>query len=373
MTAVLHVFKKVRAGGGREGVTKGRTEEKEKQAPPTTMKPMGVRSAFAREIVLLGAAALMCATSIVCMVLSLSSNEWLRVSSQKAPFPGAPWLSFDLGLTGGVATMHQQWTPKRESWSSVGFKYADSSKYCPDGQCEALYYAGIVAIVLMSLAVGACFAAMIIEVTVMVSPPKPSTLSTLALSLTHASFLLPPLSLLPQLQLGNVFVERGPFGPYVNYQRCWRNCVAASVSSSLGFAFSVAASASWGGIMYDHQANMPGGLLGAGAGGGASADAASTSLALPGNWPIPDFSGGGGSKWWPIPDFSGGGAGGGGHTWPIPDFHGGGGASSHIEWHLGWVWALNIIVPLLMIGATSVVSYTAKMSSHPFTGYSSIL
>merc|ERR1712216_168867 len=161
----------------------GRTEREAGAA--TTMKPMGVRSAFAREILLLGTASLMCATSIVCMVLSLSSNEWLRVSSEKAPFPGAPWLSFDLGLTGGGATMHQQ-IFKRESWSSVGFKYADSSKYCPDGQCEALYYAGIVAIVLMSLAVGACFAAMIIEVTVMVNPPKPSPLPAPALLLTRS-------------------------------------------------------------------------------------------------------------------------------------------------------------------------------------------
>merc|ERR1711907_925852 len=75
-----------------------------------------------------------------------------------------------------------------ENESSVSFEYKDSNQYCPDDQCVALYQAGLVCVVLLSLSVAASFVALIVEVVVM-------------------------------LQLGNVLSETGPFGPYVNYQK----------------------------------------------------------------------------------------------------------------------------------------------------------
>ena len=185
------------------------------------------------------------------MVLAMSSEHWIYVTSKQPPFPGAPWLTFDLGLLGGIATMHSQWFGKvsaREprfllhvlpptdtpaavrppsrasqgSLSSVDFSYKDSSKYCPDNQCKSLEVAGLVCIILMSLSIAACFVAMIIELVVV-------------------------------LQLGSVLKEKGPFGPYVNYAKCHRNVIAASVSSILGTLFCVAAIAAWAGILMENQ------------------------------------------------------------------------------------------------------------------------
>merc|ERR1711868_137861 len=106
----------------------------------------------------------------------------VRSTYTKAAYKWVPYLTFDLGLLGGVATMHAQ-AGGFENESSVSFEYKDNNQYCPDDQCVALYQAGLVCVVLLSLSVAASFVALIVEVVVM-------------------------------LQLGNVLSETGPFGPY---------------------------------------------------------------------------------------------------------------------------------------------------------------
>ena len=153
--------------------------------------------------------------------MSMSSRHWIFVST-KAAYKWVPYLTFDLGLLGGVATMHAQ-AGGFENESSVSFEYKDSNQYCPDDQCVALYQAGLVCVVLLSLSVAASFVALIVEVVVM-------------------------------LQLGNVLSETGPFGPYVNYQKCNRNMIWGSISSILGAILSVTALATWAGIVANNQA-----------------------------------------------------------------------------------------------------------------------
>ena len=160
-------------------------------------------------------------TSILLFVMSMSSRHWIFVST-KAAYKWVPYLTFDLGLLGGVATMHAQ-AGGFENESSVSFEYKDSNQYCPDDQCVALYQAGLVCVVLLSLSVAASFVALIVEVVVM-------------------------------LQLGNVLSETGPFGPYVNYQKCNRNMIWGSISSILGAILSVTALATWAGIVANNQA-----------------------------------------------------------------------------------------------------------------------
>merc|ERR1712199_15740 len=155
-----------------------------------------VRSTYTKEVVLLVCAAVATGTSILLFVMSMSSRHWIFVST-KAAYKWVPYLTFDLGLLGGVATMHAQ-AGGFENESSVSFEYKDSNQYCPDDQCVALYQAGLVCVVLLSLSVAASFVALIVEVVVM-------------------------------LQLGNVLSETGPFGPYVNYQKCNRNMIWGSI------------------------------------------------------------------------------------------------------------------------------------------------
>merc|ERR1711907_692108 len=66
-----------------------------------------VRSTYTREVVLLVCAAVATGTSILLFVMSMSSRHWIFVST-KAAYKWVPYLTFDLGLLGGVAPMHAQ-------------------------------------------------------------------------------------------------------------------------------------------------------------------------------------------------------------------------------------------------------------------------
>merc|ERR1711907_543050 len=66
-----------------------------------------VRSTYTKEVVLLVCAAVATGTSILLFVMSMSSRHWIFVST-KAAYKWVPYLTFDLGLLGGVATMHAQ-------------------------------------------------------------------------------------------------------------------------------------------------------------------------------------------------------------------------------------------------------------------------
>ena len=147
-------------------------------------------------------------------------------------------MVFELGLSGGIATMYQDvWD--HQTRSSIFFSYHSTDKYCPNGKqaparprarapagpgsigrpltssfpflsvglsfpvyftkdaCHALFVAGTIALTFLSLAVvsGFCSAMLLVVVA---------------------------------LQLSHLLAERGPFGPYVNYARCWRNCIAGT-------------------------------------------------------------------------------------------------------------------------------------------------
>merc|ERR1712176_1236412 len=211
----------------------------------------GVSRAFAKEVTLLLLALVAMAAAVVMVILSISSRHWLTVTSDKAPFPGMPWMVFELGLSGGIATMYQEmWN--HQSRSSVGFNYHSTDKYCPNDACHALYVAGTVALTFLSLAVVSGFLACMLLVVV-------------------------------TLQLSHLLAEKGPFGPYVNYQRCWKNCVAATVTSALGAALAATAVAAWSGVMFESTKDS------------------------------------------------------------IPDF----GKPGAIRWRLGWVWILNLLAPML--------------------------
>jgi len=312
-------------------------------APPQSpaMQTFGVRSAYTKEVVLLLLAAVFTCASIVYMVLAMSSEHWIYVTSKQPPFPGAPWLTFDLGLLGGIATMHSQWFGKG-SLSSVNFSYKDSSKYCPDNQCKSLEVAGLVCIILMSLSIAACFVAMIIELVVV-------------------------------LQLGSVLKEKGPFGPYVNYAKCHRNVIAASVSSILGTLFCVAAIAAWAGILMENQKNMPsGGNFGRRSLLAIVADDTTDTTDMGWIWPDPSSYIPDAHKF--IPDFGPDkhkalpfGPGGGGHSSFAPK------ASDAISWRLGWIWIFNFGAPLTMVVASTLVCFTLRAARNPFTGYSSLV
>merc|ERR1711907_770251 len=235
-----------------------------------------VRSTYTKEVVLLVCAAVATGTSILLFVMSMSSRHWIFVGT-KAAYKWVPYLTFDLGLLGGVATMPAQ-AGGFENESSVSFEYKDSNQYCPDDQCVALYQAGLVCVVLLSLSVAASFVALIVEVVVM-------------------------------LQLGNVLSETGPFGPYVNYQKCNRNMIWGSISSILGAILSVTALATWAGIVANNQASIP---------------QAHKSDAV---------------------------------TW-------------HPGWS---VWASNLLGVLLEAFASFLVCRSVNLSRHPFSGYSSII
>lgn len=254
-------------------------------------------------------------TSILLFVMSMSSRHWIFVST-KAAYKWVPYLTFDLGLLGGVATMHAQ-AGGFENESSVSFEYKDSNQYCPDDQCVALYQAGLVCVVLLSLSVAASFVALIVEVVVM-------------------------------LQLGNVLSETGPFGPYVNYQKCNRNMIWGSISSILGAILSVTALATWAGIVANNQARWahtrrltratpPTSSL-------PQANAALLSLPFTLRPKTPQNS--------------------------IPQAH----KSDAVTWHPGWsVWASNLLGVLLEAFASFLVCRSVNLSRHPFSGYSSII
>jgi len=182
----------------------------------------GVRSAFTKEITVLLLCALITATATVATVLSMSSKNWVILSSKKPPLPAMPWLTFELGLLGGSATIHQPTYDHHVSTASIPFSYTRIGKYCPttDGgnQCENLYAAGVSAIVLMSLSVAANFVAILAMIIV-------------------------------ALQLSNVLASSGPLGRYVDYGKCQRNAVAAGLSSMLGAGFLVSGITAWTIIM----------------------------------------------------------------------------------------------------------------------------
>ncbi|QDZ20956.1 hypothetical protein HOP50_04g34800 [Chloropicon primus] len=239
------------------------------------MKVLGVpvhTTAYTRECVLLLTAALFTGMATVMAVLGMLSDKWIVVNT-KHPYPGSPWLSFDLGLVGGRAFMNTTYFV-----TAVGFRYRDSNKYCPDSHCEALEEAGMVCLVLLSLSIAASLAAILLEVV-------------------------------SACQLGNfMFLSEGPFGNYVNYAKCQRNVVAASISSVLGTALYIAGVCAWAGIMLDNE------------------------------FQVPDHSGG----------------------------------SSSISWHLGPIWIANVIGSVLLIFASGGACFSARPSTRPFTGYTSL-
>ena len=124
-----------------------------------------------------------------------------------------------------------------------------------------------------------------------------------------ASFVALIVEVVVMLQLGNVLSETGPFGPYVNYQKCNRNMIWGSISSILGAILSVTALATWAGIVANNQASIP---------------QAHKSDAV---------------------------------TW-------------HPGWS---VWASNLLGVLLEAFASFLVCRSVNLSRHPFSGYSSII
>jgi hypothetical protein len=66
--------------------------------------------------------------AIVFLVLSMSSERWLIVTSNKEQSPAMPWTVIDLGLTGGIATVSQEALGSL----SFSFSYDESDKYCPN-------------------------------------------------------------------------------------------------------------------------------------------------------------------------------------------------------------------------------------------------
>jgi magnesium-transporting ATPase (P-type) len=235
------------------------------------MQTFGVKSAFAKEIALLALCSVLCCVAIVFLVLSMSSERWLIVTSNKEQSPAMPWTVIDLGLTGGIATVSQEALGSL----SFSFSYDESDKYCPNQECHSLRVSGVVCIILLCLGLVSCFATLLLAIVVM-------------------------------LQLSHVLAEKGPFGPYVNYNQAWRNCMAASLSSIVGTVFTLVALLSWCLILKESQEN-------------------------------------------------------------IPDFHLGA-----IKWRIGWIWALNILVPVMMILSSVLICCVVHTTQQPFSGYSSI-
>ena len=196
------------------------------------VRTFSVSRTFAKEILLLIICSIITSISIVMMVLSMSSKHWLTVRPSKSPVQGMPYLVFELGLTGGIATLYQEFWD-HVSHSSIAFEYRNTDKYCPNNECHALFVGGIVASVFLSLSVAASFVTLLMTIVNM-------------------------------LQLSHLWAEKGPFGPYVNYTRCWKNCIYTSIFSMLGTAFAVVAISAWSGIMFrsteDNIPDMPGGI-----------------------------------------------------------------------------------------------------------------
>ena len=133
-----------------------------------------------------------------------------------------PWTVIDLGLLGGVATVYQEALGSL----SFSFSYEASEKYCPNQECHALHVSGIVCITLLCLGVVSCFATLLLAIIVM-------------------------------LQLAHLLAEKGPFGPYVNYNQTWKNCIGASVASIVGTVFTIVGLLSWCLIMKESQQKIP--------------------------------------------------------------------------------------------------------------------
>lgn len=163
------------------------------------------------------------------------------------------------------------------------FSYDDSDKYCPNDTCHALRSAGITCIIVLAMAIVSAF----------------------------VSFLV---ASLVALQLGKVIFERGPFGPYIDYGRCWRNCIAACISSAMACIFCLIAIVLWAVLIKE--------------------SAPSTSNIFYGDIPIFGIKA--------------------------------------AEYKLGWIWTLNLLAPIAFAFAAVLLGFLTHSTRAPSTRYLSI-
>jgi len=138
---------------------------------------------FLREIMLLVFAAAFLVAATVMTVIAMSSRRWLIVESKQGAIPGLPTVAVSIGLTGGDMDIVNDFMKV-----STPFSFRESEKYCPKDACHTLMLAGIMCIIILATGI-AC-----------------TVVSMLLASVTA-------------MQLGQIFAERGPLGPYTNYGR----------------------------------------------------------------------------------------------------------------------------------------------------------